>query len=100
MPELISLRAYARSRKERGLPGGSLPAVQKAIQTKRITAGEGGIDPEAADEAWARNTEQGRATRGQDARGPVVPTASDEPPSYSDARARRETAAAGLAELE
>jgi hypothetical protein len=47
----VSLRAYARMR------GCSLPAVQKAIATKRITTlPDGSIDPERANQEWAKNT--------------------------------------------
>lgn len=49
---VVSLRAYARSRKERGLPGGTLSAVQKAIKAGRIFAVDGGIDPNDADARW------------------------------------------------
>jgi len=52
----ISLRAYSRMR------GCSLPAVQKAIATKRITTlPDGSIDPERANQEWARNTSAGDA---------------------------------------
>src|ERR1051325_8092336 len=47
----LSLRAYAKHR------GVSLPAVQKAIRTGRITTTpEGKIDPVGADADWGRNT--------------------------------------------
>jgi hypothetical protein len=53
----LSLRAYARSRKERGLTGGSLQAVQRAIETGRIVkAADGKIDPTAADSDWDEKT--------------------------------------------
>jgi len=62
---LLSLRAYARSRKERGLDGGTLAAVQKAIEAGRIeTVDDGGrwpkIDPAVADAAWRGNTAERR----------------------------------------
>jgi hypothetical protein len=62
----LSLRAYARHRKERGLPGSTLKAVQKAIETERITvvtlAGQTRIpDPEAADREWLANTDPVRS---------------------------------------
>ncbi|MGE5487323.1 MAG: hypothetical protein ACM3S5_10340 [Rhodospirillales bacterium] len=56
MHELLSLRAYARSRRERGLPGGTLQAVRKALQRGRISAVGGKIDPTRADVDWLRNT--------------------------------------------
>ena len=47
----VSLRAYARMR------GCSLTAVQKAISSKRITTlPDGTIDPERANQEWAKNT--------------------------------------------
>jgi hypothetical protein len=56
MHQFLSLRAYARSRRARGLPGGTLQAVRKALASGRITAVAGKIDPAAADAAWLRNT--------------------------------------------
>lgn len=48
---IVSLRAYARHR------GVSLKAVQKAIESGRITkTPDGKINPEQADAEWARNT--------------------------------------------
>ncbi len=54
--KLMSLRAYARSRRARGLPGGSLRSVQKALASKRIMAFDGKIEPERADLEWEQNT--------------------------------------------
>jgi hypothetical protein len=56
MHELLSLRAYARSRRARGLPGGTLQAVRKALASGRITAVGGKINPTRADADWLRNT--------------------------------------------
>ena len=54
----ISIREYARSRAERGLPGASHTAVRKAIQSGRITAEpDGTIDPERVDAQWAGQTD-------------------------------------------
>lgn len=54
----VSIREYARSRAERGLPGTSHTAVRKAIQTGRITAEpDGTIDPDRADAQWAGQTD-------------------------------------------
>ncbi len=51
----VSQRAYARMR------GVSMSAVVKAIKTKRITPNEDGtIDPERANQEWARNTFAGQ----------------------------------------
>ena len=47
----VSIRAYAPTR------GRAESAVRKAIATKRITPNpDGTIDPERADQEWARNT--------------------------------------------
>lgn len=57
----MSARGYAKSRRARGLPGGTLRAIQEAIASGRIPVGpDGTIDPAAADEAWARNTDGAR----------------------------------------
>src|ERR1039458_8684846 len=77
----ISLRAYARMR------GCSLPAVQKAIASKRITAlPDGSIDPERANQEWAKNTFDGqtvhRATAA--AREQRVPQTPEPPASTGD----------------
>lgn len=60
----LSLRAYARHRKELGLPGTSLQAVQRAIAAGRVADSlvvVDGIkriaDPEAADREWHANTD-------------------------------------------
>jgi hypothetical protein len=54
---LLSKRGYARHRAERGLPGGTLAAIQRALREGRIaTDGDGKIDPKPADQAWADNT--------------------------------------------
>ena len=53
---LLGIRAYALSRKERGLPGGTHQAVRKAIASSRITLVAGKIDPDAADYQWSTNT--------------------------------------------
>jgi hypothetical protein len=50
----LSKRAYARHRKSKGLSGGSLQAVQRALRRGWIHALPSGlIDPVRADEAWA-----------------------------------------------
>ncbi len=54
-----SMRAYARHRKEKGLSGGTLTAVQKALAHRRITKGaDGKIDFERADREWEENLNQ------------------------------------------
>ena len=53
----LSIRAYARSRAARGLPGQTEGAVRKAIRGLRITPNpDGTIDPQRADSEWAART--------------------------------------------
>jgi hypothetical protein len=108
----VSLRAYARMR------GCSLPAVQKAIKSKRITLlPDGSIDPERANQEWERNTLSGTAPtrtqatpRGGSAKAtvppapPVVPqpasAMSDPVGQYLRSRAVNETFKAKISQLE
>jgi len=54
---VLSLSGYARHRKQHGLSGGTLRAVQKALAAGRITAHpDGRIDLRRADAQWQRNT--------------------------------------------
>lgn len=55
---MLTQAEYARSRKDRGLPGGSREAVRKAVDENRISAfgTDKLIDQELADLQWARNT--------------------------------------------
>ena len=111
----ISLRAYSRMR------GCSLPALQKAIATKRITTlPYGSIDPERANEEWAKNTFAGHTINRKPAApspppsGAAQPRASSQPPvipqavevssdpvaAYLRARAVNETFKAKVSQLE
>ena len=110
----VSLRAYARMR------GCSLPAVQKAIASKRITTlADGSIDPDRADQDWAKNTFAGQTvnrrsptepSRGGSAQPkpssqpPVIPqsgeVSSDPVAAYLRARAVNETFKAKVSQLE
>lgn len=120
---LLTQAQYARSRSQRGLPGGSRESVRKAVEAGRITAfgPDKMVDRDLADTQWERNTrtrfspeaaavQMALAT----ARGPDVQTsaqvkrtAGSEPPTarpmleadYSEARARRERAEAEEAEM-
>ncbi|MCC6860066.1 MAG: hypothetical protein IT158_15970 [Bryobacterales bacterium] len=93
---LLSLRAYAKHR------GVSLAAVQKAIQSGRITPdADGRIDSERADAEWGAKTRPGQrrarpapATRQEPAEAPA--TGID----YFRARAIRESYLARLAKIE
>jgi len=111
----ISLRAYARMR------GCSLTAVQKAIASRRITPlADGTIDPERANQQWAKNTFAGQTmNRAMAAPKPsrsgstqpkasappsVIPQAgevsSDPVAAYLRARAVNETFKAKVSQLE
>lgn len=123
----LSLRAYARHRKARGLDGGTHEAVRYAIKTGRITAlPDGRIDPEQADAQWEQTTSP-RATAigshpvqgarrlpalGRQAGAHPAVSRSVQPPTFSEptlgsgasslgtARAIREQFLARLAKLE
>ena len=108
----VSLRAYARMR------GCTEGAVRKAIATKRITPNrDGTIDPERANEEWAKNTFAGktlhqatgpqavpRSAPAPSRGGPSTPTqpdvSSDPVAAYLRARAVTETFKAKTAQLE
>ena len=70
MGELLSLRGYAAHRRARGLPGGSLRAVQKARDRGAITVGADGVDFERADAEWAENRAGGQNGNGRARTGP------------------------------
>ena len=77
--QLLSLRGYAASRKERGLPGGTLAAVQKAIESKRISTvqddnGRVKIDPAVADIQWMTNTDPEQSARANPDLAPAFPS--------------------------
>ena len=104
----ISIRAYARLR------GVNHSAVQKAIQSGRITLNpDGSIDPERADREWARNSMPRTAERPKSTPGQRVVTmpqpepglapgapAADPVTSYLRARAVNETFKAKVSQLE
>lgn len=105
----MGLREYARHRKAAGLPGGALNAVQVAIRNGRIPAsaltkdGKKIRSAKAADAAWLASTKADMVPL----TGPTAPASSQptavEPPPVNDlavARARRESAAAGIREIE
>jgi len=91
---ILSQRAYARHR------GVALSAVQKAIETGRIsTQPDGRIDSEQADVAWEQNTTRHAppiTKRGQDEDDVSIFGASQ----YTKARAVREYYQAKLARIE
>ena len=54
----MSLRSYAKHRRNAGLPGGTLSSVQAALASGRIATDEAGlINPVVADRAWEENTD-------------------------------------------
>jgi len=121
-PNLLTQAEYARSRKDRGLPGGSREAVRKAVDEQRISAfgPDKLIDQQLADSQWARNTRarvgatdgSGHVSEaggdlltgaGEAAQAPALPAATVAAPAadgYTAARVRTEMANAQLAELE
>lgn len=104
MTKPISLRAYAAWRKNKGLPGGSLEGVRRAIQSERLVDSVVTVDgvkkiadPEAADREWLANTDPGRrlfGLVGGDDEGE-----SGEPSAMVQASTRLKQAQAELAEL-
>lgn len=119
-PNLLTQAEYARSRKERGLSGGSRESVRKAVDEGRISAfgPDKLVSRELADQQWEKNTRarlspqaQGAAAApdlvSQASAAPAPSTAPAAPPSpapapdgYTAARARREMADAETAEIE
>lgn len=126
---MLTQAEYARSRKDRGLPGGSREAVRKAVDENRISAfgPDKLIDQELADLQWARNT-RARISAQATAQGDLItqaatdattpgaaspqpaapastpaatpPSAPTADPGYVSLRARREAADAERAEIE
>lgn len=97
-PKPISLREYARHRKEAGLAGGTHHAVQVAIESgrlaKSVTPDGKIVSAEAADAEWAATTHVDRVPlSGPTAAGALAP-------DLAESRARREAAEASLAEIE
>lgn len=114
-PNLLTQAEYARSRKDRGLPGGSREAVRKAVDEGRISAfgPDKLLDQTLADSQWARNTRArvGSASGEPDLLGddqdagatvdaPAAASASRGDATYMALRARREAADAERAEME
>ena len=87
--------------------GCSLTAVQKAIASKRITPlADGTIDPERANQDWAKNTFAGQTIHKASATDRLPPVqesavgAGDPVTAYLRARAVKESFAARTAQLE
>jgi hypothetical protein len=102
----VSLRAYARMR------GCTEGAVRKAIASKRITPNQDGtIDPQRANQEWARNTFAGKtlhqpaSAQAESRGGSGIPTnhsevINDPTQAYFRARAVKATLEAKTAQLE
>lgn len=95
MADLISQRAYARSRANRGLPGGTVRAVQKAIESSRIRLIDGKIDPQIADMQWELNTDADQQKRGAAAASVTPPVAEPAAPAVVQTSANAPTASDG-----
>lgn len=99
---LITMADYARSRKERGLPGGTKAGVLKAVRAGRLVLVNGKVDADAADAQWDANTNR----KQQRAVGSTTPNITERPdtetPSetFSQAQTRKEIALANLREDE
>jgi hypothetical protein len=104
----LSLRAYAKHRKEAGLPGSTLRAIQVARDAGRLAGAltrDGKIrSAKVADAAWAASTHAERAPRtGRTAPPPESAPTEELPPDVwpiAVSRARREQALARIAEIE
>ena len=104
---LLSLAQYAASRRERGLPGGSVAAVYKALNENRIETVRGHkpakIDGAAADASWLALT----PVRSSSLTGAVpAPAAGDDDfpdaveEDFNEAKTREARAAADIKELQ
>lgn len=95
----LSVKAYARHRRELGLPGATPAAVRKALergQIKRLP--DGSIDAAAADRAWPADPAAAPPARGEPAGGtggePEGNREAEPPVSFGEARRRKELALA------
>lgn len=99
----LSIRAYAKYRRAHGLRGGNASAVQKAIDSGRISCNQHGkIDPVQADRQWAQNSDGMRGGGHAAPAGAFNPAPVGTPgaPDYRLSRSIREAYAARLAKLE
>lgn len=115
----MGLRAYADHRKERGLPGASLRAVQQALIASRIArtcekharcpapgCSTGWLEPSRCDIDWLQNTQIRVTDHGPGRGSPMVEAPTQDPehgmvdvPDMLTSRAKREYFAANTAEL-
>lgn len=99
----MSIRAYAKHRRDLGLRGGTVTAVQRALTAKRIHRNKHGkIDPTRADLDWAANTDESRGGGRETPGGGAIPVAASTTnvPDYKISRAIREAYAARMARIE
>jgi hypothetical protein len=108
----MTVPEYARHRATRGLAGCSPQAVERAIQSGRLTPlkddrGRTRLDPEVADIQWATKTDpvKSAAVNGDKPLGPSGPVGATEHGNssgseYWQAKTRREIAEASRAEIE
>lgn len=91
---LLSIRAYAQHRKDRGLTGATHGAVRKAIESGRVKpSADGKIDPEKADRDWEAKTDPGRQRQSRQKQ-PQKKAAPPTEPKHSDPEVEGETPAA------
>jgi hypothetical protein len=93
---LLTVTDYGRHRANRGLAGGSHTAVQRAIESERITTvsdekGRVRIDPEVADIQWATKTDPVKSAA---TNGPMKPL-GPEPQQQQAAQAEVRTEGTG-----
>lgn len=93
----VSIRDYVEHRRQRQLVGATKNAVQKALRSGRIQYIDGkpknGIDPAAADAAWAANTDpdqRARAAQVPNGAEPKAPPRAIERNEANLARAQRD----------
>lgn len=97
----VKLMTQAEYATHRGISGA---AVSKAVASGRISLIDGKIDPAVADIQWAQNTRARADSKRPDGQAPATPGAEggSQPSAegdYWNARSRRETAEAAIAEM-
>lgn len=101
---LMTLRQYARSRRQRGLVGGSPSAVHRAVRSGRIERdpATGLLDAAAADAAWSARTDPVLVPASAGTVESPAPESESEDDALSlpEARRREAIARAKLRELE
>lgn len=82
----VGIREYARSRRSRGLPGGTHQAVRNHIARGHLVlGGDGLLDADEADLAWARHSDDSsRRNLEQEAHLPVGRAVAPAPPAQPE----------------